>query len=91
MYNGISHLDYCFVKPIKNKSHLSTLKEVEHFGILKYSKEISLRGIMNIPEMNVKQVILDEEIFVVFGVEPDVIFLIVEIVCFLSLKPLFRN
>jgi len=39
MYNGISHLDYCFVKPIKNKSHLSTLKEVEHFGILKYSNK----------------------------------------------------
>ena len=37
MYNGKSHLDYCFVKPIKNTSNLSTSKEIEHFGILKYS------------------------------------------------------
>ncbi len=37
MYNLKSHLDYCFVKPIKNKSYLSTSKEQEHFGILKYT------------------------------------------------------
>ena len=37
MYNLKSHLDYCFVAPIKNKSYLSTYKEQEHFGILKYS------------------------------------------------------
>jgi len=37
MYNGKCNLNYCFVKPIKNKSYLSTSKEKEHFGILKYS------------------------------------------------------
>jgi len=37
MYNNKSHLDYCFVKPIKNNSYLRTSKEKEHFGILKYS------------------------------------------------------
>jgi len=37
MYNLKSHLDYCFVAPVKNKSYLSTSKEQEHFGILKYS------------------------------------------------------
>ena len=37
MYNLKCHLDYCFVKPIKNKSFLTTSKEKEHFGILKYS------------------------------------------------------
>ena len=36
MYNLKPHLDYCFVKPILNKSHLSSEKEQEHFGILKY-------------------------------------------------------
>ena len=36
MYNNKCHLNYCFVKPILNKSHLSTYKEQEHFGILKY-------------------------------------------------------
>ena len=40
MYEGKCHLDYCFVKPIKNKSHLSTSKEKEHFGILKYSNKL---------------------------------------------------
>ncbi len=39
MYNGKCHLNYCFVKPIKNKSYLSTSKEKEHFGILKYSNK----------------------------------------------------
>ena len=37
MYNNKSHLNYCFVKPILNKSNLSLSKEQEHFGILKYS------------------------------------------------------
>jgi len=36
MYNKKCNLNYCFVKPIKNKSFLSTSKEQEHFGILKY-------------------------------------------------------
>jgi len=39
MYNNKSHLNYCFIKPIKNKSHLSLSKEQEHFGILKYSNK----------------------------------------------------
>ena len=37
MYNNKPNLNYCFVKPIKNKSYLSTQKEQPHFGILKYS------------------------------------------------------
>ena len=37
MYNLKCHLDYCFVKPLKDKSFLSIGKEQEHFGILKYS------------------------------------------------------
>ena len=37
MYNNKCNLNYCFVKPIKNKSYLSNSKEQEHFGILKYS------------------------------------------------------
>ena len=39
MYNLKPHLDYCFVKPILNKSNLSVDKEKEHFGILKYSNK----------------------------------------------------
>ncbi len=39
MYNGVCHLNYCFVKPIKNKSYLSASNEKEHFGILKYSNK----------------------------------------------------
>ena len=39
MYNLKPHLDYCFVKPVLNKSHLSSEKEQEHFGILKYSNK----------------------------------------------------
>ena len=37
MYNGKCNLNYCFVKPILNKSNLSVDKEKEYFGILKYS------------------------------------------------------
>ena len=36
MYNLTSHLDYCFVLPIKNKSYLSTSNEQLQCGILKY-------------------------------------------------------
>jgi hypothetical protein len=39
MYNLKTHLDYCFVKPILNKSNLSVDKEKQHFGILKYSNK----------------------------------------------------
>jgi len=39
MYNLKAHLDYCFVKPILNKSNLSVDKEKEYFGILKYSNK----------------------------------------------------
>ena len=39
MYNLKPHLDYCFVKPILNKSNLSVDKEKEYFGILKYSNK----------------------------------------------------
>jgi len=37
MYNLNCHLNYCFVKPVKGKSYLTTNNEKEHFGILKYS------------------------------------------------------
>lgn len=39
MYNNKSHMDYCFVKPIQNTSTLTTSKEKEYFGILKYSNK----------------------------------------------------
>jgi len=39
MYNLKTHLDYCFVKPILNKSTLTVDKEKEHFGILRYSNK----------------------------------------------------
>jgi len=37
MYNNRCHLNYCFVKPIKEINTLYTRKEKEYFGILKYS------------------------------------------------------
>ena len=37
MYNTKPHLDYCFVKPIKNKSFLSNRKEQPNVGIVKYT------------------------------------------------------
>jgi len=37
MYNSKCHLDYCFVKPIKEIEDLHNRKEKEYFGILKYS------------------------------------------------------
>ena len=39
MYNNKSHMDYCFVKPMQNTSPLTTSKEKEYFGILKYSNK----------------------------------------------------
>jgi len=37
MYNNKSHLNYCFVKPIKGIKDIHNKKEIEYFGILKYS------------------------------------------------------
>jgi hypothetical protein len=37
MYNDKCHLDYCFVKPIRENHNFKTSKEKEYFGILKYS------------------------------------------------------
>jgi len=39
MYNNKCHLNYCFVKPIKEINNLYNRKEKEHFGILKYSNK----------------------------------------------------
>jgi len=39
MYNNRCHLDYCFVKPIKEINDLYNKKEKEYFGILKYSNK----------------------------------------------------
>ena len=36
MYNGKSHLNYCFVSPIANRDEFSIDLEHKHFGILKY-------------------------------------------------------
>ncbi len=44
MYNLRAHLNYCFVKPLKEQSHLSVSNEKEYFGILKYSNK-SLEGV----------------------------------------------
>jgi len=37
MYNLKTHLDYCFVKPLKNQSFLENRKEQPNVGIVKYS------------------------------------------------------
>ena len=37
MYNNKPHLDYCFIKPILNKSILNNDKEQLNVGIVKYS------------------------------------------------------
>ena len=37
MYNMKPHLNYCFVKPIKNQNLLDTRKEQPNVGIMKYS------------------------------------------------------
>ncbi len=39
MYNKKAHLDYCFVKPIREINDFKTSKEKEYFGILKYSNK----------------------------------------------------
>ena len=39
MYNNKCHLDYCFVKPIKEMNYFKTTKEKDYFGILKYSNK----------------------------------------------------
>ncbi len=39
MYNNSCHLDYCFVKPIREISGFKTFKEKEYFGVLKYSNK----------------------------------------------------
>ena len=39
MYNNKPHLNYCFVKPIKEINNLYNRKEKEYFGILKYSNK----------------------------------------------------
>ena len=47
MYNLKSHLDYCFIKPIKNQSLLENREEQPNVGILKYSnKFLEALGIM---------------------------------------------
>ncbi len=37
MYNLTPHLDYCFVKPLKNQNILENRKEQPNVGIMKYS------------------------------------------------------
>ena len=39
MYNNISHLNYCFVKPILNSSFLENRKEQPNVGIIKYTNK----------------------------------------------------
>ena len=39
MYNLKTHLDYCFIKPIKNQSVLENRKEQPNVGIVKYSNK----------------------------------------------------
>jgi len=39
MYNLKSHLNYCFIKPIKNQSFLRNRKEQPNVGIVKYSNK----------------------------------------------------
>ena len=46
MYNLKSHLDYCFVKPLKNQSVLENRKEQPNVGIVKYfNKSLEALGI----------------------------------------------
>ena len=49
MYNLKSHLDYCFVKPLKNQSVLENRKEQPNVGIVKYSNK-SLEALGITPE-----------------------------------------
>ena len=39
MYDNKCHLNYCFVKPIKEINDIYNRKEKEYFGILKYSNK----------------------------------------------------
>jgi|TARA_R110000824_G_scaffold241166_1_gene429872 hypothetical protein len=39
MYNNKSHLNYCFVSPVKNIDKLSNNKEQTQLGILKYTNK----------------------------------------------------
>jgi hypothetical protein len=49
MYNLKPHLDYCFVKPLKNQSFLENRKEQPNVGIVKYSNK-SLEALGITPE-----------------------------------------
>ncbi len=49
MYNNKSHLNYCFVKPIKNQSVLENRKEQPNVGVVKYSNK-SLEALGITPE-----------------------------------------
>ena len=49
MYNLKTHLDYCFVKPLKNQSILENRKEQPNVGIVKYSNK-SLEALGITPE-----------------------------------------
>jgi len=49
MYNLKSHLDYCFIKPLKNQSLLENRKEQPNVGIVKYSNK-SLEALGITPE-----------------------------------------
>ena len=49
MYNLKPHLDYCFVKPLKNQSFLEHRKEQPNVGIVKYSNK-SLEALGITPE-----------------------------------------
>ena len=49
MYNLKPHLDYCFIKPLKNQSILENRKEQPNVGIVKYSNK-SLEALGIIPE-----------------------------------------
>ena len=49
MYNLKPHLDYCFIKPIKNQSILENRKEQPNVGIVKYSNK-SLEALGITPE-----------------------------------------
>ena len=48
MYNLKSHLDYCFVKPLKNQDVLRNRKEQPNVGIVKYTNN-SLEAIGVLP------------------------------------------
>ena len=39
MYNLKTHLDYCFIKPLKNQNILENRKEQPNVGIVKYSNK----------------------------------------------------